>query len=142
MARVGAAKAANKDFALGRLRKALAFKAALETIAAFADDVGDADVLHSVAILSAIAFTDAMTAAIDGKKNQQDHEAAPQLLRAALGSALPDAQYRRLIRLFGQKDQVQYGAGIGRGNPIEIVDNLGQFAEFAIEILTRYGIRR
>jgi hypothetical protein len=142
MARVGAAKAVSKEFAVGRLRKAIAFQAALETIAAFRDDVGDVDVMVSLAILAAIAFADAMTAAIDGKKNQQDHEAAPQLLRALMGNALPDTQYRRLAKLLGQKDQVQYGAGVGRGNPDEIVENLNQFAEFAIETLGRYGIRR
>jgi hypothetical protein len=142
MTRVGAAKAVSKEYALGRLRKAIAFRAALETIAAFRDDVGDVDVMVTLAILAAIAFTDAMTAAIDGKTNQQDHEGAPQLLRAVMGNALPDAQHRRLVKLLGQKDQVQYGAGVGRGNPDEIMENLNQYAEFAIETLARYGVRR
>jgi hypothetical protein len=142
MVRTGAAKSANKKFAVGRLRKAIAFQAALECIAAFRDDVGDVDVMVTLAILSAIAYTDAMTAAIDGKVNQKDHEAAPQLLRSVLGNALPEAQYKRLVKLLGQKDQVQYGAGIGRGDPAEIVENLGQFAVFAIETLTRYGVQR
>jgi hypothetical protein len=142
VARTGATKAANGDLAVGRLRKAIAFQAAVDCISAYREEVNDVDVLTTLAILSAIAFTDAMTVVILGKINQQDHQSAPQLLRAALGKALPDAQHRRLVKLIGQKDQAAYGAGIGRGSPDEIVEILSRFAEFAIETLARYGVRR
>jgi hypothetical protein len=140
LARVGSTKAADKTFAIGRLRKARAYQRSLEKICRFADDIGDTDVIYNAAIMSAIAYTDAMTAAIDGRKNQKNHQDAPKLLKDALGNALPSAQYRRLVNLLGMKDQVSYGAGTGHENPADIVENLARFADFAEEILIGCGI--
>ena len=87
------------------------------------------DPVSSNAILAAIAYTDALTAAYQGRVNQRDHTAAVKLLRDALGKALPDAQERRLARLLGRKDEVHYGSRQGRGGDAEqILAALDEFA--------------
>ena len=70
----------------------------------------DAGPLMSNMILGAIAYVDALTAAIAGKINQTDHQAAIKLLRDTLGAGLPRAQETNLKTLISIKDEVQYGA--------------------------------
>jgi hypothetical protein len=70
-------------------------------------DIGNP--VMSQIVNAAIAFTDALTAKYIGRVNQQNHTAAVEALRDALGNRLPVAQETRLRRILGEKDEVQYG---------------------------------
>ena len=61
-------------------------------------------------ITAAIAYGDAVTSAVKGIVNRQDHQGAPRLLREVLGNRLPDKQEKFFRRLLGRKDEVNYGA--------------------------------
>jgi hypothetical protein len=142
MTRAGPAKAVGHDHAAGRLRKAVAFHAVARRALADLSNIGDADVATANAILGAIAYADALTAATLGLVNQQDHSAAARLLRAALGKQLPDAQEKRLGRLLGRKDEVSYGARPGRTDDARrLLQELDLFAAWAIETLASQGVR-
>jgi hypothetical protein len=107
LTRTGTSRQVNVDYGFGRLRKALAFHEVARLALEHMDRVGDSDAVSSNAVLAAIAYTDALTAAYHGRVNQKDHAAAVKLLRDALGKALPDTQERRRARLLGRKDEVQ-----------------------------------
>jgi hypothetical protein len=93
------------------------------------------------AILAAIAYADAVAAAYGGRINQKDHAAAPKLLRAVLGKALPDQQEAPLRHLLGRKDEMQYGARSARTQDAEqIVEKLEAFAAWAQEMLAALTI--
>ena len=93
------------------------------------------------AILAAIAYADAITAAYGGMVNQTDHRAATKLLRDTLGKTLPDAQERRFARLLGRKDEVSYGARPGRDDDAsQTVEQLGEFATWARATLAARGV--
>lgn len=61
-------------------------------------------------VLAGIAYADTLTAKRDNVVNQQDHSAAPKLLRDVMGDAIPEAQLKRYRRILDNKDGVQYGA--------------------------------
>jgi putative NADH-flavin reductase len=141
MTRTGSAKRVDAGYAMGRLRKAVAFQEAAVVLAEQLDRILDADVIHTNVILALIAYSDAITAAYSGQANQKDHMAVVKLLRDTLGKALPDAQERRLTRLLGRKDEMSYGARIGRSDDIQqAIEHLDAFATWAREKLTERGI--
>jgi len=141
MTRTGSSKRVDAGYALGRLRKAAAFQEAAAVLAEQLDRIHDADVIYANVVLALIAYTDAITAAFANVVNQKDHAAAAKLLRDTLGKALPDAQERRLIRLIGRKDEMSYGARIGRSDDIQqALGNLEEFAAWAREKLTERGV--
>ena len=61
-------------------------------------------------VSASIGYADAISAKRKGVVNQQDHQAAPRLLREVLGNALPDSHEKFFRRLLGRKDEVNYGA--------------------------------
>ena len=68
--------------------------------------------------------------------NQQDHAAATRLLREVLGNRLTDAQERRLRRLLGRKDEVQYGARtVTLDEARHMLEELDMFAPWAEDLL-------
>jgi len=141
MTRTGASKPADAGFALGRLRKAIAFEAAAGLAFEHLDRVRDTAPVSSNAILAAIAYADALTAAYGGRVNQQDHAAVVKLLRDALGKALPTAQERRLDRLLGHKDEVQYGVRVGRSDDAEqTIEALEAFGSWARALLAARSV--
>jgi hypothetical protein len=143
MTRTGAAKRVAASYALGRLRKAVAFHEVARIAAEQIERIGDPDPVLSNAILAAIAYTDAITAAFGGEVNSKDHAAAAKLLRDSLGAELPDAQERRLVRLLGSKDEVQYGARAGRRDHAAArIEDLEAFARWAVALLAERGLRR
>jgi hypothetical protein len=124
------------------LRKALAFRAAARLALGDLSDIGDPDVATANAVLSAIAYTDALTATSIQMVNQQDHAAAVKLLRAALGKALPASQERRLSRLLGRKDEASYGARAGqRSDAVHLLAELEEFAVWAGGMLAAAGVK-
>lgn len=61
------------------------------------------------AILSAIAYGDAVTIKIAGIRNSTDHQRLPDTLRHALGNRMPQGELTRLTRLLKRKDDSAYG---------------------------------
>jgi hypothetical protein len=83
-------------------------------------------------VLSAIAYGDSLTAKRARVINQQDHAAAPRLLRDALRDTLPDAEERRYRRILGFKDEAQYGARAVRlEEAVRLMSDLESFARWA-----------
>lgn len=74
-----------------------------------ADEEDDGRLIVQGAILSAIAYSDALTIKVAGIRNEQDHQRLPATLRYALGNVLTTAEYNRLRRLLAQKDDSAYG---------------------------------
>jgi hypothetical protein len=140
MTRTGTSKTVGDGFAIGRLRKAIAFHAAAKLINNFQSDIQDVDVLASIAVLAVIAYTDAITARIDSKVNQADHSAAAKLLRDVLGKELPTAQFNRLRNMLSSKDEVHYGARTGRADPEKTMADLDTYGAWAKEILRVKGL--
>jgi hypothetical protein len=141
MTKTGTSKAVDQAHAFGRLKKALAFHQAAILLLANINTVRDPDIVVANVILSAIAYTDALTAAYIGRINQKDHSAAVKLLRDALQNQLPSTQERRLSRLLGRKDETSYGVRTGRTEDAwQMVEHLDQFGDWAKETLTSRGI--
>lgn len=74
-----------------------------------ADDGDDGRLVIQGAILSAIAFGDALTIRIASIKNGNDHQRLVDAVRHALGNRAPQAELTRLTRLLRQKDDSAYG---------------------------------
>lgn len=83
-------------------------------------------------VAAAIGYSDAITAKGRGVVNQQDHQAAPRLLRELLGNRLPDKHEKFFRKLLGRKDEVNYGA---RSTTLEeaqrVLVELDEFAAWA-----------
>jgi hypothetical protein len=134
MVRTGPTRPVDEHQASQRLRLARAYREAAEAGYALLDEGEPGNPVVSNAILSAVAYADAVTARYLGEVNQQDHSAAPKLLRKALGAALPRAQERRLSQLLQLKDTAQYGSRImTREQARSSVEALGLFAAWAEE---------
>lgn len=89
-----------------RLETARAFLRSAQQDVVLAEPGQNMSPAVSQIVLSAIAFGDSLTAKRANVVNQQDHSAAPKLLREKLGNALPQAQERRYRRLLSHKDAV------------------------------------
>ncbi|MDB5838202.1 MAG: hypothetical protein JWQ23_154 [Herminiimonas sp.] len=109
MTRTGAKKEVDENFSAGRLKVAKEYRIAAQEAITLAEPGQAMNPAISNIVLAAIAYTDALTAKRAEVVNQQDHAAAPKLLRAVMGSAVPQSQLTRLSRILGQKDEVQYG---------------------------------
>lgn len=110
MTRTGSKKTVSSEFWKGRLDSARAFRRLAESAIVLAETGVDANPIISNVVMSAIAYVDCLTAKRANVINQQDHSAAPQLLRDVLGAALPISQANRIRRIVGHKDASQYGA--------------------------------
>lgn len=121
----------------GRLRPARAFREAAEQAMRQTVPQQNYGPAVSQLVLAAIAYGDALTAWRAQVVNQQDHAAAPRLLRDVLRDTLPDAQEKRYRRILGVKDEVQYGT---RSTPLDeatrLLDDLLAFAQWAEDLLT------
>lgn len=92
--------------------------------------------IASPAILAAIACADALPAKRAQAVSQQDHAAAPRLLREVLGNRLTETQERRPRRLLSRKDEVQYGArAITLDVARQMLEDLDGFALRAADLL-------
>ena len=114
MTRKGPAKRVDRAYGQQRLEVARAFLKAAQDESALADDGAIGNPIVSQVVNAAIAYADAITAALAGRVNQQDHAAVVKALRDALGERLPDPQARRLRRMLAEKDPAQYGARLLR----------------------------
>lgn len=141
MTRAGVSKSVDAAHAFGRLLKARAFHEAALLALEHAERLRDPAPVAANAILAAVAYADAVTAAYGGRVNQKDHAAAPRLLRDVLGKNLPDQQERRLVRLLGRKDEIQYGARLTRNEEAEqLLAHLKEFGAWAEVMLAALAI--
>lgn len=76
---------------------------------AVADKGDDGRLIVQGAILSAIAYGDALTIRVAGVKNGNDHQRLGDALRFALGNRAPQKELTKLERLLKQKDDSAYG---------------------------------
>ena len=125
-------KKADGGFAEARLRLARAYLDAARTEATLISAGGIGNPAMSQIVLAAIAYTDALCARYAGYVNQQNHAAAVQTLRDALGKRLPAAQATRLNRILGEKDDVQYGMRLKSADDAgRLLAQLEEFAAWA-----------
>ncbi len=120
----------------GRLGAAKAFLLAAQQGMALAEPGQNANPIISQMVLAAIAYGDSLTAKRAQVINQQDHAAAPHLLRDVLRNTLPEAEERRYRRILGVKDEAQYGPR--RASPEEaqrLLTELETFARWAEDLL-------
>jgi hypothetical protein len=132
----GPPKAVDALFRQGRLREARAFREAAELAMQQAAPEQNCRPAASQMVFAAIAYDDCLTAWRAQVVNQQDHAAAPRLLRDVLRDALPAAQEKRYRRILGVKDEVQYGT---RSTPPEeaprLLADLLAFARWVEDLL-------
>lgn len=132
MTRTGSAKKVDRAYAGGRLANARAYLQAAREELALAGAGANANPVMSQIVTAAIAYTDALTASRKALVNQQDHGAAVRLLREAFGRELPAAHERQLRRILEKKDEIQYGASVGRRADAEkMLADLEAFASWA-----------
>lgn len=116
----------------GRLQAARSYLEAAQQAMLLAEPGQSGNPIVSQMVLAAIAFGDALTARRASVINQQDHAAAPRLLRDVMRDLLPDAQERHYQRILRLKDEVQYGA---RTTPLDdarrLLEELEAFARWA-----------
>ena len=103
-------KSVDASYWQGRLRAARAYLQAARQAVVLAEPEQNANPIISQIVLAAIAYGDSLTAMRAQVINQQDHAAAPRLLRDVLRNPLPEAQERRYRRILSVKDEAQYGA--------------------------------
>lgn len=105
---------------------------------AVADDDDDGRLIVQGAILSAIAYGDAVTIKVAGIKNSVDHQRLPATLRHALGNQFPESQSTRLSRLLRAKDDSAYGhRSMDLTDAEEAIKRAESFAEWAESELGR-----
>lgn len=108
---------------------------------------GDRRHASAVAILAihaVIAYVDAVTIHVGGRKSTSaDHAAATQLLRDMLGNRLPAAQGTLLARVLAAKDQFEYQghvAGWGEATGLlERAERVGTWADEVLATIPRRG---
>jgi secreted protein with Ig-like and vWFA domain len=131
-------KRVDSTYAEGRLQLARSYLGAARTEATLIapGDIGNPAM--SQVVLAAIAYADALCARHAGYVNQQNHAAAVQTLRDAMGNRLPTAQATRLGRIIGEKDDVQYGVRPKTSEEAQrSLEQLEEFASWAEEELQR-----
>ncbi len=129
-------KAVDALFWQGRLSAAKVFLLAAQQGMALAEPGQNANPIISQMVLATIAYGDSLTAKRALVINQQDHAAAPRLLRDVLRNTLPDAQERRYRRILGVKDEVQYGARKASLDEAQrLLTELESFARWAEDML-------
>lgn len=136
MTRTGPRKRVDAVYWQGRLKSASDYRAAACDALTLAEPGQNCGPIASQAILSAIAYADAITARKVQAVNQQDHTVVMRLLREALGNQFPDVQERRLRRLLSHKDEVQYGVRtVTLDEARRMVEELAKLAHWAEDLL-------
>ncbi len=112
MTRKSPRKSVDALYRQGRLQVARSYLEAAQQAVLLAEPGQSGNPIISQVVLATIAFGDSLTAKRALVINQQDHAAAPRLLRDVLKNGLPDVQERRCRRILALKDEVQYGARV------------------------------
>ena len=104
----GSFRQADRSEAKGRMERARNLLRQAQSLDALAAGDGDAVGIMDLCVNAVIAFTDALTIVYAGIQNDQDHQAAPRALAAALGNRADAEQIARLKRLLTRKGAIQY----------------------------------
>jgi microcystin degradation protein MlrC len=129
-------KTVDAEFWQGRLRAGRDFLLAARNTTALVEPGNSSNPAISLTVSAAIAYADALTAKKAQVVNQQDHAAAPALLRDVLKNTLPVAQETRYRRILGYKDQVQYGIRASTQDQArKLLADLEDFAAWAEQVL-------
>lgn len=105
---------------------------------AVADDGDDGRLMVQGAILSAIAFGDALTIRVAAIRNATDHQRLPATLRHALGNRIPASELTRLTRILGRKDDSAYGQrALSLAEARQAIESAAAFAAWAEQELLR-----
>lgn len=140
MTRKSPRKSVDAGFWEGCLRQARAFRDAARNAMAVAGPGHNCSPVVSQLVLATIAYGDALTAKRSRIVNQQDHAAAPRLLRGVLRDTLPESQERRYRRLLGRKDEAQYGIrSVTPEDAKRLMDELEAFSVWAEDLLAADG---
>ena len=132
MTRTGSRKSVDAQYWHGRLDAARAYEESAENLLTLARAGTNANPAISQIVLAAIAYGDCLTAKRGSVINQQDHAAAPRLLRDVMGAALPATQETRYRRILANKDASQYGARRGSLDQARrLLKDLNEFAAWA-----------
>jgi len=136
----GSRKKVDAIFGAGRLEAAKAHRMlAAQALTSLQDGQWGNAVISNI-VLSAIGYTDALTAKFSGEINQQDHLAAGKTLRNALGNMLPREQENALRRILDNKDSAHYGAKqYRRPEAQHLLDLLIAFGDWAEEIIKEHS---
>jgi hypothetical protein len=136
MTRSGPRKKVDATYLAGRLTQARAYLEAARQAVILAEPGQSANPIISQIVLATIAYGDCLTAKRARVINQQDHAAAPKLLREVLREALPAEQERRYRRILAEKDGAQYGARAAKlSHAQHLLADLDEFARWAEEQL-------
>lgn len=116
----------------GRRDAARDFLKAAKTLRDIADRGDDARLVVQGAILSVIAYGDALTIKVAGIKNTEDHQQLAATLRHALGNRLPATEATRIKRLLSEKDDTAYGhRRVSMAEARSAIDKAESFANWA-----------
>jgi hypothetical protein len=99
----------NRDEWMGRRDAGRAHLKTTRDALIVVDARDDTRLIVQGAILSAIAYGDAVTIKVAGIKNGQDHLRLPDTVRQALGNRASQQELTRLQRLLKRKDDSAYG---------------------------------
>lgn len=131
MVRTSTKKKVDEDFWRGRHNSARSYRKFAEDGFALADEGDNLNPVVSQVVLAAIAYADTLTAKRHQVVNQQDHQAAPNLLREVMGNAMPEAHLKQYTRILANKDSAQYGARqIRREKVVELMQDLKGFGNW------------
>jgi uncharacterized protein (UPF0332 family) len=131
MTRTRSGKRVDREFARGRLENARSYQQAARDALELTAEKSNANPAMSQIVNAAIAYADAAIASKMAVKNQKDHRAVVKALREAFGNELPKAQENQLSRILGVKDEVQYGARLGRMDEARsLMAHLEKFADW------------
>ena len=122
----------DRDEWSGRRDAGRAHLKAARNALAVADEGDDGRLIVQGAILSAIAYGDALTIKVAGIRNGADHQRLPDTLRHAMGNRVPKAELTRLRRLLARKDDSAYGhRALTLAEARTSVESAGAFAAWA-----------
>lgn len=92
----------------GRHRDGRNFLQTAEEALALTDPGDSGKPVMSNALRAVIAYGDALTIKYGRIQNTQDHSTLPRAIKQALGQRAEEKQVRRLRRLLGQKNDIDY----------------------------------
>lgn len=105
-----------------------------------ADPTDDLRLVVQGAILSVIAYADALTIRTAGIKNAEEHRRLVETLRHALGNRIPVRELNRVRALLAMKDESAYGVRIySEAAARDALRRATTFAEWVEIELTRGG---
>lgn len=138
MTRAPRGKAVDDGFWKGRLDNARDYLQSARDLADLAEPGRNSNPIVSLIVCAVIAYADALVASMTGSVNQQDHQAAPKALRAALGNRLPATHERQFARILREKDAAQYSARSGNlAHARALLEDLEAFAAWSETELRR-----